>query len=276
MAKKNILIVGMARSGTSLASSIFARNGYHVGNIANEQFRDGDANNPFGYFEADDLIEKNIELFQRAGFHHHNTWKYEHISAESIAALAQMQPTYADRLFLQRYQSHSPWMWKDPRLCFTLAFWWKLLDPATTGVLLTVRNPEEIYRSLVRGGLYKRGASARDNMLKRAEQHFQVVRAAVDELGIPHITVDYSEYFDQPDTVAKRIGKFCGLSLSSDELNVHKGLNHSRLKGRILTWVRVQLRKIPRRSRKWLQNALPRRLISILFPEWKFVAKKTK
>ena len=70
--------------GTSLTAGVFGRCGYFVGNITERHMREGDAGNPFGYFEADDVIAKNVELFQRAGFKFHNTWLFYPITEAAI------------------------------------------------------------------------------------------------------------------------------------------------------------------------------------------------
>jgi hypothetical protein len=73
---KNVIVVGMPRSGTSLTASIFSRKGYYVSGNEARELQAGDGHNPFGYCEAKGLIERNVELFSAAGYPHDNTWKF--------------------------------------------------------------------------------------------------------------------------------------------------------------------------------------------------------
>ena len=54
---KNVIIVGMARSGTSLTASIFAKKGYFVADDPDKQLQAGNRHNPGGFWELDDLVE---------------------------------------------------------------------------------------------------------------------------------------------------------------------------------------------------------------------------
>ncbi len=90
---KNVIIVGMARSGTSLTASIFANHGYFVAGDPDSELQDANINNPGGYWELNRLKDANAEIFQAVGFAHHNTWTSDEISpdqAEGIYALQQL------------------------------------------------------------------------------------------------------------------------------------------------------------------------------------------
>ena len=111
---RNVVIVGPPRSGTSLTSDIFARQDYFTGKPVME----GDDYNPFGYYEAEDVIEANVGVFQAAGYEHHNTWKFDAISESQIAAINALKPRVVDRDLLARWNEHSPWMWKDLNMVY--------------------------------------------------------------------------------------------------------------------------------------------------------------
>lgn len=268
---KNAIVVGMPRSGTSLATAIFARKGYCVGASSIRRVREGDDYNPYGYFEADDLIEKNVELFQQVGYFFHNTWLFDPIPPESVFRIAQLAPQETYRHFVEMYQEKSPWVWKDPRLCFTLSYWWKLIDPAHTGVLLVRRDPIEIYRSFrYKGWCPSGGEDELERVRECTKQHLEAATRAIDSLAIPHVVVDYAEYRQCPEQIARRLGEFFDIDLAPVDLNFRPELNHNSVRGRVAAWLRIRLMKLPRRPIRKLERLIPRRLLALIFPERKY------
>jgi hypothetical protein len=274
--RRNLIIVGMSRSGTSLTAAIFARRGYFVGVTENADTNFGRYRNPFGYFEADELVNENVKLLHAAGYPFHNTWLFEPISASTVEEIYRFQPSEQHRRFVQAYDEVSPWVWKDPRLCFTLPYWWKLVNQHKSGVVLVYRDPYDIYLSFRRLGWCPSGRAAQKRVFARIEQHASAASNAIDSLKIPYISVDYADYIRAPTLVAERLSDFCGSEISVEDLNVRPELDHSNLKGRITTYVRLALKKLPQRRIKRLESLLPGRVIALIFPESKYVDKTTR
>jgi hypothetical protein len=268
---KNALIIGMPRSGTSLTASILARKGYYVGGSRLSSLQHGDDHNPFGYFEADDVVHRNVEIFRRVGFHFQNTWQLEMLPESAAAAIWELATTDADREFVACYDDRSPWLWKDQRLCFTLPYWWKLIDPAEIGVLLVRRNPRDIHRSFQRMGWCPAGSDGEKRVRQLTEQHIGTAEATLRKLNIPWIDVDYGEYVKAPSDVAARIGSFFGLELSAADLNVRPELDHSGLRGRVSARLRRLLKKLPRDRVQRLERLVPRWAIEKVFSERRYV-----
>jgi hypothetical protein len=264
---KNALIVGPPRSGTSLASSILAGAGYHVGSILHPRDRLGDDHNPFGYFEADEVVECNAAILHRSGYRFHNTWTFAPIEPASAKRVADLPPKERDRHLVARYESRSPWLWKDPRLCFTLPYWWKLVDPDRTVVYLTTRDPRDAYPSFLRKGWCRSGIAERRRVTDLVRQHARAAKETVQSLGIPHVTVDYAEYTADPHAVAERLSRAFGVGLSVSDLNFHPELDHSGLRGRFSAHVRRHLKRLPREQVERVARLVPDRVVGFLFPE---------
>lgn len=270
---KNALVVGPPRSGTSLTARIFSAQNYFCGDVESDRHRSGDDFNPFGYFEADDVIERNVALFQRAGFEHHNTWLFEPISAESAARIAELDVQEEDRRLLEAYNRRAPWMWKDPRLCYTLGYWWKLMKPEETGVVLIRRDPEDVFRSFRRMGWSDSDAD-REQVTRRIIEHQQAARRTVEALKIPHINLDYAEFKGAPEEVARRFSEFFELELTAEDLNFRPELDHSTAGGRLTGHLRNLLKRLPRRPVRAVERMIPARVVALLFPERKYSAGK--
>jgi hypothetical protein len=264
---KDVLIVGPPRSGTSLASYILYGLGYHVGHIRRRRHRLGDDHNPYGYFEADDVVDRNAELLRRAGYRFHNTWTFDPISAEHAAAIHGLAPTEADRRFVAAYRAKSPWLWKDPRLCFTLAYWWRLMDPDRSIVFLTTRRVRDAYLSFRRKGWCRAGRRERHRVVRLLRQHREAAWAAVESLAIPHVAVDYAEYTQDPQALAEKLTAALGVGVATEDLNFHPELDHSGLGGRISGLIRRQLKRLPREPVERAADLVPAPLLRLLFPE---------
>lgn len=225
---KNVLVVGMPRSGTSMTASIFANNGYFVAEDGKKELREGDEFNPSGYWEAEALIKCNAEIFAAAGFMHDNTWLYDSISDEQASAIFKLSPLPQHQNLVDKFNKKSPWIWKDPRLCYTLGYWWPLLNPNTTRVLFLKRDPKEIYNSFTR--LKWRSTSQEDkaDVLLRIQNHLDATEAALKKFNIPHIVVHYSDYKKHPKETADNLSRFFEIQLQKEDLGYqHKYNTHS-------------------------------------------------
>lgn len=263
---KNILVVGMPRSGTSLTASIFTSNGYFVAGDQNKELRAGDEYNPSGYWEAESLIQSNAEIFASAGYNHDNTWLYDSISDEQATNILTLQPSIEHQQLVDRYNKQSPWIWKDPRLCYTLGYWWPLLDPETTKVLFLKRNPKEIYNSFLR--LKWRTASQEDkaDVFKRIQEHLDAAERTLETYKIPHIVVNYSDYKNHPEETVKKLNHFFDLNLNKEDLGYqHKYNNHS-FQGFILRITDKFGDILPDKPRKIIKKLIPIFIWKIINP----------
>ena len=252
----NAIILGMPRSGTSMTAALFARQGYFLAAEPDEELRPGDANNPGGYFEAKGLVERNATLLRRAGFEGHNTWLFQPIDDGQRDALRELAPTPEDQAFANGYAQHRPWIWKDPRLCYTLAYWWRLVDQDNTRVLVLRRRPEETWNSFVRLEWRPDTPTARAEVCQRIDHHLDAAMRCIDQLRIPHLVVHYDEYLSAPATTAARIGETFGLSLGVDDLGFDKSLNSTRFPRRVQTFLSRQKAKLSEHIPDGLKSAL--------------------
>ncbi|MCP5179527.1 MAG: sulfotransferase [Pseudomonadales bacterium] len=236
----NAIVLGMPRSGTSLSAAIFARHGYFLAEHAEEELRPGDEHNPSGYFEAEGLIERNVSLFRRVGYQAHNTWLFEPISSQQADALQRLKASDTDLDFIRRYEQHRPWLWKDPRLCYTLAYWWPLIDAGSTRVLVLRRRPEEIWNSFVRLDWRRNTEAERQDVYRRIDHHIDTALETIARLRIPHEIVHYDEFSTDPRATAEKISNCFNLRLDARALGFDGHLNSTTLARRLATFLRRQ------------------------------------
>jgi hypothetical protein len=263
--RKNVIVIGVPRSGTSMTAAIFARNGYFAAQESETELRAGDQHNPDGYWEAERLIEANVDLFKAVGYAAHNTWLFEPISELQAERLAEVQIMARHRELVANYNAKAPWFWKDPRLCYTLGYWWPLVNQETTAVLLLTRNVDHVFRSFLRLG-WRQSAADRDDVVGRLTSHMAAARRTIGRLDIPHITIDYADFEKQPEETARKIRDFFGLDIDFRELRFNKLLNHSSTKGRLIARLEKMALVMPAGSRRFIKKLVPEWVWNKLFP----------
>jgi hypothetical protein len=225
-----------------MAAHVFARQGYFTAHDESELAR-ADRHNRGGYWEAKWLVRANVEVFREVGYTHHNTWLHEPMPESTARLIADLEPLPGHRELVQSYQQRAPWLWKDPRLCYTLGYWWKLMPPESTCVLLIERDLEHVFQSFVRMSWRENTPAAREETIARLGAHMTAARRAIAELDIPHVAVTYEDFERSTDRVAGEIAAAFDIPLEAPDLGFVARRNHSHdhLRGRLSTRVQRSL-----------------------------------
>jgi hypothetical protein len=190
-ASRQIIVLGMHRSGTSLTINLLSAMGCYVGK-EKDLLPASDAN-PQGFWEHMAVVDINKAILNSIGL----DW----ISADQFD-LKKIPPTTKKNLSAQikeivkNFNRHEVWAIKDPRLCMILPLWKKHLPNAL--IFVCVRHPMEIAKSLEkRNGLpLSVGCAIWESY----------TRALIENCkGMECLVVSYSELIDTPQTETKRI-----------------------------------------------------------------------
>jgi len=133
-ANQPIIVMGMYRSGTSIAANVVQVWGAFGGDA--DELAKGDLRNPRGYWQNHALERFCAQLCADIGV------DYWHESFSELARLKASVPRYrskAQALMEQMQSAGTTWFWKEPKLTVLLPFW-KQIWPAATHII-TVRNP---------------------------------------------------------------------------------------------------------------------------------------
>lgn len=263
---KNVLVVGMARSGTSLTASIFAKNGYFLAKDESKELKEGNAFNPTGFFEAETVIDMNRDVFKAVGYQADNSWMFEPIESRHIEAIGRLSPLAGHEELVAFYNSKSPWVWKDPRLCYTLEYWWPMMD-SNTAVLLVRRKPDAIYNSFLRTGWITTSSEDKRATFERIEQHIAQAVSVIERLNIPYVEIDYDDFKSSPQAVCDKLNAGFDLNITPDGLNYEDAYNHSTFMGRLSTRIDVVLNRLPKSWIHTLKRLAPSAFLRVLFPE---------
>lgn len=135
----------MHRSGTSAVAGLLDRLGCYFGPA--EQQIPPHACNPKGFHERMDVLALHDAILGGCGA----SWLQPHrFAVDRLEKERRRGLSYELQTLVRGLDEHRPWYVKDPRLCLTVEMWLEVLtDPF---VVITVRNPLEIARSLAQRG----------------------------------------------------------------------------------------------------------------------------
>jgi hypothetical protein len=140
---QGVVVLGMHRSGTSVASLLLTRLGLS-GPDPQDQIPP-DEDNPKGYFESRSLTTLGDELLADL----EASWDAPPPIAEVMQRLPEQRRLEQARTAAGHALTQRPWLWKDPRACLLLPFW-SLVLGSEDPVVLVHRSPLDVADSLQR------------------------------------------------------------------------------------------------------------------------------
>lgn len=129
---KNLVILGMHRSGTSMIAGGLSRCGLRAG--SEDELMPASFDNPRGFWERRDVVTLNDELLASVG----SSW--------FLPAIVDSPRVVEMQAILGRLDRQTPWLLKDPRLIFTWPVWESALK--NTAKLFVYRSPLAVAASL--------------------------------------------------------------------------------------------------------------------------------
>ena len=199
---KEVVILGMHRSGTSMVSGMLERLGIDMGeDQPGRQF-----SNPLGHYEDGEFLELNELILAHAG----GSWDNPP-SADLISDQAQV---FEDRL-RQIVQTKSqktgdqPWGWKDPRTSLTIQLYFPYL-----------KNPYIIWcqrdQAAISNSLWKRNKIPLQKSEELTNHYQQMINDFIEKQPeLPVLRVYYHDIVTRPEIWIRKIVDF--LDLEPDE-----------------------------------------------------------
>jgi len=138
--------MGMHRSGTSAVAGTAVR----LGLTPPRRMLPASADNPTGFYEAASLTTFNENLLRAAGCAWHDCLSFDLSRVGDADRTRLTDPALG--ILHDEFGDAAAFVIKDPRLCLTLPIWLLALQAADAdpAVLLVIRHPEEVVRSLAR------------------------------------------------------------------------------------------------------------------------------
>lgn len=192
--RRQIIVLGMHRSGTSALCGLLHTLGFYCG--SRERLLENAEDNPKGFWERGDVHDAcRLTLAARSG-----DWTIPFGWDENKVSAQVDIFRNAIRTILPELEAHQPWFIKEPRLCLLVE---DLLPILTQPVFIHVtRNPLEIAKSLA-----KRNGLTQIHSLALWEEYTR--RAFAASRGYPRLLFDYAEILTDPFGVTEKL--FSGL-----------------------------------------------------------------
>lgn len=217
------IVLGMHRSGTSLASGILHTAGIRMGD--DETFIPRPhKQNPRGFFENIEFRRINDRLLEAE----------DYVVKQWNPRRPQISPSSGHRqemreLLAVYHSKHEAWGWKDPRQCLTMDAWWEAIQDSDlaeqTRILFINRGWQPVAESL----------RTRNNVATLT--HGVAVwdtynRAAIDFIrssGCRSLGIDYEDLLNEPTASFALISDLVGVDIDRPVVRglIDQGLNRS-------------------------------------------------
>lgn len=200
-------------AGSSVLASLIARKGYWL----------GERTESVAYETAENsrLVELNIRLFREAGVRSRDLGILPPPDANRISRLAQEIDLTEFRGFVEECEAHRPWLWKDPRLCYTAGFWQQITDLGSAKLILASRDPRQVWiGTVLRGRQCLSYADTREMTVRAGDAS----RAFLGGINADYREVTFEDLIERPDRAVSGLNAFLDLDLTVDDVRaVYRG-----------------------------------------------------
>lgn len=204
----NTVILTHGWTGSSVFAGLLSRAGAWLG-------EETVVKPDYDTFENADLVRINKHLLESlgAGLNHEHEFSSEHVSR--IADRARGGDRSALRAFVARCEQHRPWLWKDPRLTWTIRIWADVLDLPNTRFVVLVREPMQAWitanlRRHVQSMAFTRAYN--DGITASNLQFLQ-------ERGLDPLVLSFEDLLIRPDATLERLNRHLECSLDRSDLS---------------------------------------------------------
>jgi len=217
--KKNIIILTPGLSGSSLLTSLLGKAGYWFGEETKKISYDT--------FENDTLVDININILERLGFSQKNIINQ---SVKFLQTGMQKQAGTDDNIqcynLIKDCGINEPWIWKDPRLCYTIHFWSELMDIKNIKFILMTRDLKQVWT----GTILRADYIIPYRKLQVDQEH--PTNSAKEFLScnsLDHLHVTFEDILLDPEKTLQNLNQFLSTELThNDLLNVYRGKLYSK------------------------------------------------
>jgi hypothetical protein len=191
-----IIVIGMHRSGTSLAAQLLSTMGAYTG--GENDLLPATADNRKGYLERQDVVDLNEYVLNGTGAKWYEVSDFDPSRLEP--ARRRRFEHEAGRI-ISHLDGHENWLLKDPRMCVTLPLWAPFIkDPA---VVFVHRDPVSIAMSLKKRDQFPLFFSL-------ALWEIYTVSAIKATRGCPRFFIGFDDLAAAPFKAAERINGWLG------------------------------------------------------------------
>ena len=203
----NIVILTHGWTGSSVFAALFGEAGYWLGADTRRTLY-------YNTFENAELVSLNEALLRTLI----PTLNHEHyFDAEDVIEIerrAHDQDLHTYRKFVDQCNNNDPWLWKDPRLTWTMRIWSRILDLKKTSFLVLTRDHTQAWISANRRRHVQSVQFTRNynDGITRSNVRF------LEEHGLPYMQASFEGLLLEPEGTLDRLNEFFGTQLTLDRL----------------------------------------------------------
>ncbi len=205
--KKNLVILTHGWTGSSVFSALVERGGYWTGS---ETVKKVD----YDTHENADLVAMNRRMMKELGHGGNHEHEFMASSVEELLQRARDMDLSPYRDFVAKCDEHRPWVWKDPRLTWTIRVWGNVLSSSELAFLILTRDDMQAWiSSNIRRHIQS---------MRFTKEYNHGITASnlryVRDRGLPYLQFAFEDLLLQPEATIESINEFLGLSLSMSDL----------------------------------------------------------
>lgn len=203
----NIIILTHGWTGSSVFAALLARAGLWLG-AETVQKSDYDTH------ENADLVNLNRRLLAQLapGIDHEH--HFSPADVEQIAQRSARMDVEPLRHFLASCDSHGAWLWKDPRLTWTMRVWNQVIPPGSVRYLILTRETKQAWVSsnLRRHVQSMRFTREYNDGITASNLRF------VQQSGRPHVVLSFEDLLLRPQLTLDRLNETFSTRLDLQDL----------------------------------------------------------
>lgn len=209
----NLIILTTGSSGSSVLAGLISTQGYYLGEETKHL--------NFNTYENSELVDLNIQLLEHITFKRRDCNDIPPPDVERIRNLHATLDLRPFESFVQKCNQKGPWLWKDPRLAYTIHFWAQFEDVCRADYLFIDRDPCQSYSGLILSRKimmhFKEQKEMNQNYYKSIEQFIAKQNCQLHSFLFEDLIL-------QPEKFLRRLNKKFQWNIKMSDLkNIYKG-----------------------------------------------------
>lgn len=235
---RNIVVLTTGSSGSSVLAGLIARQGFWLGRKT--------ARLEFDTYENAQLVDLNIALLRKAGYRRRDANDLPPPDVNCLEALHDTEDVSPYRAFVDECEAQRPWLWKDPRLAYTIHFWRHIVDLHDAKYILITREFRQAYAGLIHS---RKVYMSPKQYMQINTNYLEAIGLYIVKMGsIDMLKMTFEQLIVTPEATLERVNEFLGTTLSVEDLEaVYKGplyCKRYRLWDYVTALARFQIKKM--------------------------------
>lgn len=211
--KKNVIILTSGLAGSSALAELIARLGYWNGDSTIKK-------QDYDTWENTELVALNKKIIENARLPQDWTMVSNPSFVKSVEHKFSSMEKIPMKTFIDKCNSHAPWVWKDPRLWLTIRSWRKFIDLSNTVFLVIRRDPLQAWMSAT----LRRQIQTYQYLKHYDDVIYKTIEDFIAKNDANHLNILYEDLICVPNTVIGEINDAIGTQITiNDFRSVFRG-----------------------------------------------------